>query len=771
MKKTRRKQNHVVTTVIAALIVSLTPGTGLIPLTAYAQVPEGKSHRAFVQKEALATDTNAEVDLDMDVIMDEDENPVLYMDAQGEIVLKHTTIEYGDTLECTLNGEALMAQYGESEGTVYVMISDTGTTKMRQIGAYAWPLKEGGKHKIKLSKEDYGDKGGKHILAYLEGEGDIEADFGSQYFEVKQGTLDTEYLGNPVQMGREGETLVEVTVTPDSFRGLKQLGLSIENIEFESYLLTTEQLNQFLILPKYENGKIIAKASAKGTLDEVTVKALITLDSENYWQPYLPITFRFAKEEVAPPITPPIQQTKTLTLPEANTREDIKRMYQEWSYSTTSPVTYERQPGNHPYMAGELSSQTKQNGLNALNFVRYLAGVGSVELDAEYENLAQKAAFANQANRTMSHYPKKPAGMPEDFYQEAALGARKSNLAYGSRNLADSLMQYWIADEDGKNKKTVGHRRWCLNPAMERTGFGFCGIYSAMYAFDKSGTTSVDAVVWPAQVMPYEMFSGPFSIQLYNRAPIPKKDEVEVTVVSQKSGKVWKFSQKQADGTFYVNSGGYGDTANIIFDPKGVAKDDVLNITVTGLYDEGKEATMEYSVEFFRMNQSSGSTGGSSSSGGSHSGGSSGGSSGGGGGSSSGKASLVGSNLTNGLPTAPILGTWNAQADGRWRFTRHDGTEPIGAWQENAGKWYHFDAKGYMQTGWYVDLDGNHYYLNPEATSAQGELCVGWKLIDGKWYYFKEISDGTKGAMLKTQRTPDGYWVGADGVWDGMPAL
>ncbi|MFR3988032.1 MAG: hypothetical protein ACLTY7_09445 [Clostridium fessum] len=46
-------------------------------------------------------------------------------------------------------------------------------------------------------------------------------------------------------------------------------------------------------------------------------------------------------------------------------------------------------------------------------------------------------------------------------------------------------------------------------------------------------------------------------------------------------------------------------------------------------------------------------------------------------------------------------------------------------------------------------------------------MQTGWVLIDGKWYYFHPTSDGMRGLMYAGRKTPDGYYVDENGVWDG----
>ena len=69
-----------------------------------------------------------------------------------------------------------------------------------------------------------------------------------------------------------------------------------------------------------------------------------------------------------------------------------------------------------------------------------------------------------------------------------------------------------------------------------------------------------------------------------------------------------------------------------------------------------------------------------------------------------------------------------------------------------------------MATGW-VEADGQTFYLNLVSDGTRGKMMTGWQLIDGKYYYFNPVSDGTRGALYRNRTTPDGYQVGADGVW------
>lgn len=113
-------------------------------------------------------------------------------------------------------------------------------------------------------------------------------------------------------------------------------------------------------------------------------------------------------------------------------------------------------------------------------------------------------------------------------------------------------------------------------------------------------------------------------------------------------------------------------------------------------------------------------------------------------------------------------GNWVLDEKGWW-FKFNDGTWPAGKWMylewNGRNDWYYFHTDGYMATGWFQQDDGLTFYLHNVSDGTLGHMYTGWNQIDGKWYFFNTVSDGTRGRMLVNTTTPDGYQVGADGVW------
>lgn len=111
----------------------------------------------------------------------------------------------------------------------------------------------------------------------------------------------------------------------------------------------------------------------------------------------------------------------------------------------------------------------------------------------------------------------------------------------------------------------------------------------------------------------------------------------------------------------------------------------------------------------------------------------------------SGKGNFSGSRVVS-VAIVPAVG-WNRDATG-WFYVSSDKTRSVSKWEKISGKYYYFNAKGYMQTGW-LEEGGKWYYLLP----GSGALATGWKQLGGKWYFFK-----SSGAMATGWQKIGGVW-------------
>lgn len=268
---------------------------------------------------------------------------------------------------------------------------------------------------------------------------------------------------------------------------------------------------------------------------------------------------------------------------------------------TSKSVSYSAQPNvkTPPYAAGSLSNETLNDALKVLNFVRYIAGVPSnVTLNSDYNEWAQAASLVSRLNNKLSHDPSQPAGLPNDLYDLGHTGASSSNLGSGYANPASSIVNGYLPDEDASNIDRVGHRRWVLNPPMGQVGFGYVGSYTAMYAFDRTGSSSCTNVAWPAQNMPVELFQSddPWSLNVGSEV---SESSTTVTLTRERDGKVWNFSSRSSDGYFNVDNGGYGMRGAIIFRPNGFScyPGDSFTVRITG----ATSSPIEYQVNFFSL--------------------------------------------------------------------------------------------------------------------------------------------------------------------------
>lgn len=287
------------------------------------------------------------------------------------------------------------------------------------------------------------------------------------------------------------------------------------------------------------------------------------------------------------------------------TRAQIRKMYKKLSPKNKKNKFKIVPKNKKPYRKGIVANSTLQNGLNTLNFIRYVAGIFSdVKVKSSYQSKVQAAAVVNYNDKTswISHYPAKPAGMSNSLYKQGASGSASSNLAAGQSTLYDTIVNGWMSDSDSSNIDRVGHRRWCLNPSMNYTGFGIDGNVYAMYSFDKSGCESgVHGVHWPAQNTPLSLFDKADAWSISMGTVIEKPKKVKVTLTRKRDQKQWVFTSKNKKKTgnyMNVNNDNYGQKGCIIFRPKTVnyKKGDSFTVKISGI-----DYSFCYDVNFFSL--------------------------------------------------------------------------------------------------------------------------------------------------------------------------
>lgn len=318
-------------------------------------------------------------------------------------------------------------------------------------------------------------------------------------------------------------------------------------------------------------------------------------------------------------------RSSSSTQVEKRSEEEIQKYFRSHSFDRKKKDTWTTETDMSKEEAGKLSETTVNEALNALNFIRYIAGIPEVTNNSQYEEYAQAGAALMQHMGKMTHTPKKPDDVSQEFFDKAYKGTSSSNIAYSmsssggpSLNLASTVIESWMSDEDESNIDRVGHRRWCINPRMKQTGFGASGYYAAIYAFDTAASSNYEYVPWPAQVMPVEYFYGPWSVSL-NSNVYQTTDNIEVTLSSKTTGEEYVFDSSCTDkgGKYFnVDTANYGMGPAIIFEPVGpsgygeynstFSAGDEVSVTITGLKDkDNQDTSINYTVNFFSMEDDS----------------------------------------------------------------------------------------------------------------------------------------------------------------------
>ena len=238
--------------------------------------------------------------------------------------------------------------------------------------------------------------------------------------------------------------------------------------------------------------------------------------------------------------------------------------------------------------------------LRRLQAYRALCGVPyeTLSLVPAWNALCDAASEVCKLNGQISHTPPKPAGFDDARFRQACEGASHSNLSQGT-DLAGSVDSYFN-DSDDSNIARIGHRRWCLNPLMGKTGFGCDGVFSAMWSMDESGKgpRGLDAVLYPPPGWcPVNMFSSEhaFSISPLKGGQVKKSDlRVKLRPLDEDwvSGEELKFDHMDS-----IDSG-FGTGGCIVFRPVGLKVELDSRYLVEVSTDGGRTQEWRYVIAF-----------------------------------------------------------------------------------------------------------------------------------------------------------------------------
>lgn len=305
----------------------------------------------------------------------------------------------------------------------------------------------------------------------------------------------------------------------------------------------------------------------------------------------------------------PVAEAATCTVStSARTEADVRAMWSALK-PTYSGAPYAVTPSwGAPYAPGELTNGFRADGINMINFGRYLAGLPyDVVLDGTRNTNGQYGAVLLRASGLpLSHTPAQPAGMDSAFYTVAKAATSSSNIGSGYTS-SHAFQKGCLDDSSTGNLATLGHRRWLLNPRMLYSGIGFADNYHTTYAFDQSraaGDVDYDVIAWPsAGVFPVEFANGrtPWSITLN-----PAKYDWDATTVGHTAtlrrvsdGRTWTmdFTDTSTSGEYFTaNFNGYGVANAFVFRPNpadfpsGYLAGEQYDVTLSGgIYAEGTQ--------------------------------------------------------------------------------------------------------------------------------------------------------------------------------------
>lgn len=328
-------------------------------------------------------------------------------------------------------------------------------------------------------------------------------------------------------------------------------------------------------------------------------------------------------EEVAPPALEEVPLVPAYD----PVQQSLAQNWQALSPALGEQPVYLTEPSvTAPYAIGALNPVYLETGLAYVNYIRGLAGLQPVELTEHLCVQAQYGAVVLAAGDNLTHTPEKPADMEASFFRMGANACAASNLSmrflYQHDSLLQNALQGQMDETSALNRLTLGHRRWLLDPALGKIGFGLATSVSGKQYItapisDTSGTgPAPEAVCWPsAGQFPNSLFQPgtPWSVSLDPAVyAIPEESTLQVTVTRLRDGAIFipglLDSQDTLDqeGTYLLVSSqpyGTGPCVSFSIGKSALGESAYLGdyrVDIAGLTTrDGTAAPLTYTVRFF----------------------------------------------------------------------------------------------------------------------------------------------------------------------------
>lgn len=261
---------------------------------------------------------------------------------------------------------------------------------------------------------------------------------------------------------------------------------------------------------------------------------------------------------------------------------------------------------------GTTTKDSRQATLAAVNYVRSLAGLPSVTLNAGKSDKAQSAALIMAANGYLSHQPTRSASC---WSQKGYDGASHGNLflgwGYGAEDLSDATGPRAVVgymDDPGDSNVLVGHRRWILYQQQKSIGTGDTDVSNALYVIGNDKRPSANKwVSWPtAGYFPKELEpDGRWSLSYpgadFSRAKVTASTpegsvKVRQYPVANGYGDNTLSWDMSLPGAYAPQDNGWSDPFNESTGASGPLDDLPVTVKVSGIRVGGKPVTKTWTT-------------------------------------------------------------------------------------------------------------------------------------------------------------------------------